>query len=103
MQTRIPSQSSRKIAKVFNCGHMQIQGIIRKKEAILSEYEANAPASRNRHCGTEFSNISEAMYRWYCLARQCHVPVSGPMLKEETIIVEPSLVTSMKLCTDGTA
>ena len=48
-----PSQSSHKIAEVFNCGRMQIQGIIKKKEVILSEYEANAPASQKRHCGTE--------------------------------------------------
>ena len=37
-----PSQSSRKIAEVFNCGRMQIQGII-------SDHEANAPASWNCH------------------------------------------------------
>ena len=82
-----PSQSSRKVAKLFNCGRMQIQGIIKKKEAILSEYEANVPASRNRHRGTEFSNINEAMYRWYSLARQRNVPVSGPMLKEEALVL----------------
>ena len=75
------SQSSRKIAKVFNCGCTQIQGI--KKKAILSDYEANGPESRKCHCGTEFSNINEAVYRWYCLARQRNVPVSGPMLKKK--------------------
>ena len=31
-----PSQSSRKIADVFNCGHTQVQDI--KKKAILSDY-----------------------------------------------------------------
>ena len=31
-----PSQSSRKIAEVFNCGRTQIQGIIKKMEVILS-------------------------------------------------------------------
>ena len=58
-----PSQSSHKIAEVFNCWHKQIQDIIKKK-AILSEYEASTSKS---------------------------------------VIVELSLVTSMKLCTDGTA
>ena len=52
-----PSQSSHKIAEVFNCWHKQIQDII-------SEYEASISKS---------------------------------------VIVELSLATSMKLCTDGTA
>ena len=46
-----------------------------------------ANALRNRHRGTEFSNINEAMYRWYSLARQRNVPVSGPMLKEEALVL----------------
>lgn len=82
-----PSHSSRKIAEVFNCGRTQIQNIIKKKEAILSEYEGNAPGSRKRHRGGEFSDINEAMYRWYSLARQRNVPVSGPMLQEEARIM----------------
>ena len=57
-----PSQSSRKIAEVFNCGHTKIQGMIINKKAILNEYEPSAPASRKRHHGTEFSDINEAMY-----------------------------------------
>ena len=84
---RNPSQSSRKIAEVFNCGRTQIQGIFKKRDTILSEYEANAPASRKRHRGTEFSDVNEAMYRWYSLARQRNVPVSGPMLQEEARVI----------------
>ena len=84
---RNPSQSSRKIAKVFNCGRTQIQGIFKKRDTILSEYEANAPASRKCHRGTEFSDVNEAMYRWYSLARQRNVPVSGPMLQEEARVI----------------
>ena len=72
-----PSQSSRKIAEVFNCGRTQIHGIFKKRDAILSEYEANAPTSQKRHRGTEFSDVNEAMYRWYSLAKQRNVPVSG--------------------------
>lgn len=84
---RNPSHGSRKLAELFNCGRTQIQGIIKKKEAILSENEANAPASRKRHRGTEFSDVNDAMYRWYSLARQRNVPVSGPMLQEEARVV----------------
>jgi len=81
-ENKSPSQSSRKIAKVFNCERMQIQGIIKK-----NKYEANAPGSRKHHCGTEFSDINKALYKWYCLARQRNVPVSGQMLKEEALVL----------------
>ena len=67
----------------LKCGRTQIQNIIKNKETILSEYEANAPASRKCHHGGEFEDINEVMYMWYSLARQCSVPVSGPMLQEE--------------------
>ena len=94
---RNPSQSSRKIAEVFNCGRTQIQGIFKKRDTILSEYEANVPASRKRHRGTEFSDVNEAMYRWYSLARQRNVPVSGPMLQEEArVIAVQWAITSLK-------
>ena len=53
----------------------------------MREYEANAPASRKRHRGTEFSDVNEAMYTWYTLARERNVPVSGPMLQEEARII----------------
>ena len=42
-------------------GRTQIHTIIKKKEAILSEYEGNAPASRKFLGGGEFSDISEAL------------------------------------------
>ena len=73
--------SHRAVVKFFNCEPTQIQAIIMKK-AI--KYEANAPASRKRHRRTEFSDINEAMYKWYCLARQRNVPVS---LKKKHLIV----------------
>ena len=97
MQKKNLSQSSRKIAEVFNCGRMQIQGIRKKRNTILSEYEANALASRKRHRRTEFSDVNEAMYRWYSLARQSNVPVSGPMLQEEAYVIAVQwAITSLK-------
>ena len=39
---------SRKIAEVFGCGRTQIQAILKNKETILKEYEANPQASRKQ-------------------------------------------------------
>ena len=82
-----PTLGSRKIAEVFKCGRTQIQNIIKNKEAILSEYEAFAPASRKRHRGGEFEDVNEAVYTWYSLVRQRSVQVTGPMLQEEARII----------------
>ena len=82
-----PTHGSRKIAEVFKCGRTQIQNIVRNKEKILSQYEANVPASRRCYRPGEFEDVNQAMYTWYSLARQRSVPVSGPMLQEEARII----------------
>ena len=53
----------------------------------MSEYEGNALASRKRLHGDEFSDISDAVYRWYNLARECNMLVSGPMLQEKVCVI----------------
>ena len=44
-----PGRSSRKVASVFNCGKMQIQGILKKRAKIMEEFEKNGPENRKRH------------------------------------------------------
>ena len=61
--------------------------ILRKKEAILGEYEADAPASRKRHRQSALEDADEAMYKWFSLARQRSVPVSGPMIREKACMI----------------
>ena len=34
-----PGCSSRKLASVFNCGKTQIQGILKKRDEIMEEFE----------------------------------------------------------------
>ena len=60
VQTRIPHRAVVKLPTFLTLGISRFKGIIKKK-AILSEYEANALASRKRHRGTEFSDLIEAM------------------------------------------
>ena len=69
-----PSAGTRKIAEVFECGRTQIQTIIKKQESVTRDYKTNG-----------------ILYDWYCLARQRLVPVSGPMLQEEALIIVRSL------------
>ena len=85
---RLPKSSTvSQMSTVFNCGRKQIQSVLKRKEANLSDYEANSPASR-KHCrGREHRNVIEAVFRWYTLAKKRNVPVSAPMLQEEARII----------------
>ena len=69
----------------------QIQSILLHKELIVAEYESNAPEDRKRRRCTDFTDVNEALYKWYCLARQRNIPVSGPMLKEEALQIAKEL------------
>ena len=81
-----PGIGSHAIAEKFHCGRTQIHKILRRKEAILSDYAMNAPSSRKRRLPTH-ADINDAMYEWYSHARERNIPVTGTMLKEEALQV----------------
>ena len=54
---------------VFECGKTQILSILLHQAAIMVQYEANGPEDRRRHCTTNFVEVNDAVYKWYCLAR----------------------------------
>lgn len=86
-----PGVGSRNVAKVFECGKTQIQSILLHQEVLLIEYESNCPTDRKRHHTTDFMDVNDAVYKWYCLARQRCIPVSGPLLQEEAIQIARSI------------
>ena len=86
-----PSAGTRKIAEVFECGKTQIQTIRKNQDSITHNYEMNAPATRKRSRGPQYENVDSAVYDWYALAQQRLVPVTGPMLQEETLIIASRL------------
>lgn len=86
-----PGCSSRKIAGAFNCGKTQIQGIVKSKAEIMEEFENNGPESRKRHRAEENAEVNEAVYKWYCFARERNIPLSGPLLKEEALLISREL------------
>ena len=56
-----------------------------RQEYIVSEYKSNGPSGRKRHRTTDYAEVNDAVYKWYCLARQRCIPVSGPLLQEEAL------------------
>ena len=69
-----PGSSSRKVSDVFNCGKTQIQCILKNKEGIMHEFEKNAP---KRHRTEDNADVNEAVYSWYCLARERNIRSSS--------------------------
>ena len=75
-----PGAGARKIASVVKCGKTRI---LINKEKIVTAYETNEPGERKRCRAATFTDVNEAIYKWYLLVRQRNIPVSGPMLQEE--------------------
>ena len=53
----------------------------------MINFQANAPASRKRSRGARYEDVDASVYEWYRLARERLVPVSGPMLQKETLMI----------------
>ena len=97
-----PKETSREVAKVFNCGCTQIQTILKKRDEITEEFERNDTSlSRKRNRGTSNDDLNDAVSKWFKLARQRNIPVSGPMIQEEAKIIAAKLGDSEFKASNG--
>ena len=55
--------------------------------SLAIQYEMHAPANRKRIRGASYQSIDDAVFQWYSLARESLIPVSGPMLQEEALLI----------------
>ena len=69
----------RTLAEMFGCGRTQISDVLKNKEEILSAYESNASTSKKKRI-SKFSDVNEALYRWYCMACSKNIYPCGPQL-----------------------
>ena len=83
------------VVDVFECGKTQIQSIVLRQESIVSEYESNGSIDRKRHCTTDYTEVNDTMYKWYCLARQRCIPRSGPLLQEEALQITQRMIQTL--------
>ncbi|XP_065831030.1 tigger transposable element-derived protein 4-like [Oscarella lobularis] len=81
------SLTLRSLGEIFQWGKTQIAKILKKKDSILSLYEANASSSalhmRESFRRSKFDSINEALYQWYLLACSRNIFVGGPILVEK--------------------
>ena len=76
---------------MFGCGKTQISKVLKNKESILAEYQSNASSSRVHTTGkaraSEYSEINDALYKWFKLATSKNIPIGGPHLIEKAKMI----------------
>ena len=76
-----PRLSSKKLAEEFGCDRTCIQTLIKQKEDILTDWKCYENSSlKKKGRSEEIQDISNAVWRWICMAREALIPVSGPMI-----------------------
>ena len=90
-----PQLSSRALAARFGCGKTQVTKILSNKESLVEQFESNVSkdcillSKRSRPC--EFSEINEALYKWYSLATTRNIYPAGPQLCEKARMIADQL------------
>ena len=82
-------KSSREIAAHYQCGKTQITNIIANKEKILEEWEKGANCEQRyiKRRKTEYSDLNQQVWEWFCLARSNNVPITGKLLQEKALLL----------------
>ena len=90
-----PGLSLRSLESLFGCGKTQIGKILKNKESILASYQSNASGSRvhtiSKARNSEYSEINDALYKWFVLARSKNIPVGGQQLMEKAKMIAATL------------
>ena len=90
-----PGCSLRYLEAIFGCVKTQIGKLLKNKESILAEYQSNASGSRvhtiSKARSSEYSEINDALYNWFTLARSKSIPVGGPQLIEKAKMIAAAL------------
>ena len=81
-----PQLGSRKLAAEFGCGRTCIQTLMKQKEVIMTDWKCSENSSlKKKGKSEEYQDINNAIWRWFCMAREALIPVSGPMIQEEAL------------------
>ena len=85
-----PKVGCRKLAELFSVEKMRIVALIKDKQNVRAQYETVCSANKRSQDG-KYQEINEAVYKWYCLARDAMVPINGLMIGEEATEIAKKL------------
>ena len=87
-----PNLGARKIAEHFKTVRRQIQTILKNKESILALHKTcDERLKQKRQRTAKYSNVNQAVWEWYTMCRKSNIPVSGPMIQEEALLIAERL------------
>ena len=86
-----PQLGSRKLAAEFSCGRTCIQTLMTQKEVIMTDWKCSENSSLKKGKFEEYQDINNAVWGWFCMAREALIPVSGPMIQEEALQIASKL------------
>ena len=79
-------ESARKIAEHFGVGRTQIDGILKRKLDVITDFENNLPNARKRQKkATGNEEINMLVWKWFQDAALQPININGPLIKEKTL------------------
>ena len=89
---KTPTFGVRKLAEKFGCGKTQVSLILKSEKQILAEWESNeGRPGKKRGRQQNFPHVNDCLWKWYVTCRNSNIPVSGPMLQEEALLIAQKL------------
>lgn len=75
-------KSTRTVASEIGVGRTQVQNVLKRKREILDEYETKENINSKRpKVKTEYGELNDLIYKWFCDSTARMMPVSGPMIQ----------------------
>ena len=79
-------ESARKIAEHFGVGRTQIDGILKRKLDVKTDFENNLPNARKRQKkATGNEEINMLVWKWFQEPASQPININGPLIKEKTL------------------
>ena len=76
-----PNLGARKITEHFKTGRMHIQTIHEKVKRLKQGQQRTG----------KYSNLNQAVWEWYTLCGKSNIPLSGPLIQEEALLIAERL------------
>lgn len=84
--------STRKLAEKFKVGKTQVTMLLQNKEEIRSMFQEGVNTDQKRKFPkTEGLAVDQAVFNWFCKARNKNLPISGPIIQAKALEVAQCL------------
>ena len=75
----------RKLAEKFGCGKTQVSNILKQKTLVREEYERGFSSAKKRNRTSKYSDVNDAVWKWFKTKTEQRTPVDGPIIQELSV------------------